>query len=221
MPEAKIVEAKNYKNIYQKLQEIRELLSNANLKKSGQNSFNRYGYYELSDILPTLNRLMLENGVTSVLTYTPEMVTLSIINCEQPDDKINFTCPMSTAQLKGNHEVQNMGAVITYTRRYLYINAFEIVESDTLDSVHGKPGVVEDKKPVVATETADSPISSGLKNQIYMMIGKNEKYNQYPIPAKQFEEEIGITIENLTNEKGKELLTKMIQKAGEHKDEQV
>ena len=31
------------------------------------------------------------------------------------------------------HDVQNLGAVQTYLRRYLYVNAFEIVEHDTLD----------------------------------------------------------------------------------------
>ena len=41
---------------------------------------------------------------------------------------------MSTAQLKDCHEVQNVGAVNTYSKRYLYQNAFEIVEADVLDS---------------------------------------------------------------------------------------
>ena len=41
---------------------------------------------------------------------------------------------MSKANLKGNHEVQNLGAVETYIKRYLYQNCFEIAESDCLDS---------------------------------------------------------------------------------------
>ena len=40
---------------------------------------------------------------------------------------------MSSASLKGCHEVQNLGAVETYIKRYLYQNCFEIVESDVLD----------------------------------------------------------------------------------------
>ena len=31
------------------------------------------------------------------------------------------------------HEVQNLGAVQTYIKRYLYVNAFEIVEQDAID----------------------------------------------------------------------------------------
>jgi hypothetical protein len=41
---------------------------------------------------------------------------------------------MSTAALKGCHEVQNLGAVQTYLRRYLWVAALEIVEHDALDS---------------------------------------------------------------------------------------
>jgi hypothetical protein len=41
---------------------------------------------------------------------------------------------MSSAALKGCHEVQNLGAVQTYLRRYLWVAALEIVEHDALDS---------------------------------------------------------------------------------------
>jgi hypothetical protein len=44
---------------------------------------------------------------------------------------------MSSAALKGCHDVQNLGAVQTYLRRYLWTNAFEIVEHDALDATTG------------------------------------------------------------------------------------
>jgi hypothetical protein len=52
----------------------------------------------------------------------------------EKDERITFTSPMSSASLKGCHEVQNLGAVETYIKRYLYQNCFEIVEGDALDS---------------------------------------------------------------------------------------
>jgi len=36
------------------------------------------------------------------------------------------------------HDVQNLGAVQTYLRRYLYVNAFEIVEHDAIDKTEQK-----------------------------------------------------------------------------------
>jgi hypothetical protein len=47
---------------------------------------------------------------------------------------IELTSPMAEAQLKGCHPIQNLGAVETYTRRYLWVVALEIVEHDALDS---------------------------------------------------------------------------------------
>jgi hypothetical protein len=41
---------------------------------------------------------------------------------------------MAEANLKGCHPIQNLGAVETYTRRYLWVTAMEIVEHDALDS---------------------------------------------------------------------------------------
>ena len=58
-----------------------------------------------------------------------------------------FTSPMGSAQLKGCHEVQNIGAVETYQRRYLYVSALAIVEHDALDAVTGSD--VAPVKPTV------------------------------------------------------------------------
>jgi hypothetical protein len=44
---------------------------------------------------------------------------------------------MGSAALKGCHEVQNIGAVETYQRRYLWVTAMEIVEHDALDATTG------------------------------------------------------------------------------------
>ena len=41
---------------------------------------------------------------------------------------------MSTCEMKGLHAVQQLGAVETYLRRYLWVAALEIVEHDALDS---------------------------------------------------------------------------------------
>ena len=128
-------------NIYEKLQDMRCKLQAKALKKSGHNKFANYYYYELQDILPTINNLMREAKVTSVISFEPSLVILLIRNAEKPEEVISFSCPMAKAELKGCHEVQNLGASITYIRRYLYINAFEVVEHDALDS--SKPVEVE------------------------------------------------------------------------------
>lgn len=122
-------------NIFEKLQDCRLKLSKAELKKSGKNAYTGGSYFELGDFLPKLTEIMNENKLTSVITFDEEMATLTLIDCEKPEDTIVFTSPMRDATLKGTHPIQNLGAVETYSRRYLYTIAFDIVESDTLDKV--------------------------------------------------------------------------------------
>lgn len=125
-------------NIYKKLQKCRVDLQNSNLKKSGNNKFAGYSYFELGDFLPKINELMLENGLTSSICFMTEIATLTIIDSDKPEDKLEFTSPIASAQLKGCHDIQNLGAVQTYLRRYLWTNAMEIVEHDPLDATTGQ-----------------------------------------------------------------------------------
>jgi hypothetical protein len=62
---------------------------------------------------------------------------MMIVNIEKPDETIVLTSPMGSALLKGCHEVQNIGAVETYQRRYLWVAALEIIEQDALEETTG------------------------------------------------------------------------------------
>jgi hypothetical protein len=127
-------------NVYQKLNMARGLFHKAPLKKSGHNKFANYYYFELGDfVVPAIN-IFGEIGLTSVISFGREVATMTIINNEQPEEQIVISSPMSTAALKGCHEVQNLGAVQTYLRRYLWVAALEIVEHDALDATVGRKG---------------------------------------------------------------------------------
>ena len=121
-------------NVFEKLNKARVMFQEANVKKSGQNEYAGYTYFELNDILPICNKICNEIKAVCVLNFTETVATLQFIDCEKTDDVITFTSPMSEATLKGCHKVQNLGAVETYIKRYLYQNCFEIAENDALDS---------------------------------------------------------------------------------------
>lgn len=124
-------------NIYYKIQSVRCALQDLNLKKSGNNKFAGYKYYELADFLPAVNQLLLDYKLMAQVSFTPEVATMTVINAENPAEQVIFTSPMAEANLKGAHAIQNLGAVETYQRRYLYMSAFEIVENDGLDATLG------------------------------------------------------------------------------------
>lgn len=130
-------------SVYKKLQEARIILQNTELKKSGHNKFAGYYYFELGDFLPAIQNICAKLGLCGMVSFTNEMAYLNIHDTED-GSYTTFTSPMSSAALKGCHDVQNLGAVQTYLRRYLWVNAFEIVEHDALDATMGAS---EPKKP--------------------------------------------------------------------------
>lgn len=127
-------------NVYQKLNEARERFHQSKLNKSGQNKFVGYKYFELSDFVVPALKIFKEVGLTSVISFGKDTADMRIVNNDKPDEVIVIESPMSTAALKGCHEVQNLGAVQTYLRRYLWVAALEIVEHDALDATTGKKG---------------------------------------------------------------------------------
>lgn len=120
--------------VYTKLAKARKAFKNANVKKSGENKFQGYKYFELSDILNAVTDINESLGLATVETVTAEKATLTVVNATKPEETIVFEVPMSTAELKGCHPVQQLGAAITYIRRYLYQNAYSVSEPDQLDS---------------------------------------------------------------------------------------
>jgi hypothetical protein len=111
----------------------RLMLQDKQLKKSGHNKFAGYQYFELGDFIPTINEIFFEVGLCGVVSYDAEIASLTITDVEDGTN-IVITSPMADANLKGCHPIQNLGAVETYTRRYLWVTAMEIVEHDALDS---------------------------------------------------------------------------------------
>lgn len=125
-------------SVYKKLQEARVKFHSKSLKKTGENKFAKYFYFELGDFLPTIQEVFHEVGLVGVCSFTADVATLRVVDADKPDDVIEFTSPMGSADLKGCHVVQNIGAVETYQRRYLWVAAMEIVEHDVLDATTGK-----------------------------------------------------------------------------------
>jgi hypothetical protein len=140
-------------NVYEKLVDARIRFQSSNPKMSGENTFAKYKYFELQDILPAINLLSKELKFICRVTFREDLARLDFIDTEKPDDFISFDSPFSTASLKGCHEVQNLGAVETYLKRYLYQNCFEIVESDILNGTQGSDKKQEPE--AVKTNTAE------------------------------------------------------------------
>lgn len=127
-------------NVHKKLMQARMQLQAREIKKSGRNTFANYSYMELADFLAPTQTIFSELALCGVVSFTADVASLTITDIEDGSEII-ITSPMGSAALKGCHEVQNVGAVETYQRRYLWVTAMEIVEHDALDS--SEPGSLE------------------------------------------------------------------------------
>lgn len=153
--------------VHKKLMEARLKLQGTKLNKSGHNKFAGYNYFELGDFLPAIQNIFAEVGLCGIVSYGRDEAWLTITDTE--DGSSTAICsPMSTAALKGCHEVQNLGAVQTYIRRYLWVTAMEIVEHDALDATTGK------KDPKRAEDEADAEWAEHHAMQVRGMMNKSD-----------------------------------------------
>jgi ERF superfamily len=165
-------------NVYTKLMTARLKLQNTQLAKSGHNKFAGYKYFELGDFLPTVQHIFNELGLCGVVSYTQDLATLTIVDTESSLSQLIITSPMGSAALKGCHEVQNVGAVETYQRRYLWVTAMEIVEHDVLDATTGTDTGNAIKKPEAVTPNAGA-LESFSKGELDILSGMAEDITKF------------------------------------------
>lgn len=125
-------------NIYAKLMTARVAMQSVKIKKSGKNTYAGYEYFELEDFIPQALKAFSECGLCGFVSFSENTATLLITNVDKPDEQISITSPMAKAALKGAHEIQNLGAVMSYQRRYLWLTALELTEADPIDRSPGK-----------------------------------------------------------------------------------
>jgi hypothetical protein len=139
--------------VHKKLMAARIRLQGTKLQKSGLNKFAGYKYFELGDFLPEIQLIFHDLGLCGVVSYDAAYATLSITDTDD-GTVIVIASPMAGAELKGAHPIQNLGAVETYQRRYLWMTALEIVENDIIDS---SPQKVEEPKALPKVEPKAEP----------------------------------------------------------------
>lgn len=143
-------------NVYQKLLAARAKFLESDVQKTGKNMHLSFKYFELDDIVPTATRIFSEVGLIPIVNFTSDVATMTVVNTDNPEEVIHFVAPfnqiapiVSNAGKQATNEMQALGSSITYMRRYLYMIALDICESDSFDANVGKP--------VTAPQSAPTP----------------------------------------------------------------
>lgn len=75
-------------------------------------------------------------------------------------DTIEFTKETAACSLSGAQPIQNLGSKTTYMKRYMYMDAFEIVEGDKIEEMTGAPEPKVEKKTTKASKPKVEPVAT-------------------------------------------------------------
>lgn len=108
------------------------------------------------------------------MNFTADVATMDIINTDTPEEVIRFEAPfnqiapiVSNAGKQATNEMQALGSSVTYMRRYLYMIALDICESDSIDANIGKgetPSSAAPKAPATPEQRQEAKASLTDKN---------------------------------------------------------
>ncbi len=172
-------------NVYQKLMVARAKFLESDVQKTGKNMHLSFKYFELEDIVPTAIRIFNEVGLIPIVNFTADVATMDIINTDTPEEVIRFEAPfnqiapiVSNAGKQATNEMQALGSSITYMRRYLYMIALDICESDSIDPNIGKA----DNSTPTTTPASKAPATPEQRQEVKQnLTGKDGNATQLQI----------------------------------------
>ena len=128
-------------SIYEKLSKVQLALMRRDIKKTGHNTFKKYHYYTLDDLMAPCIEECNREGLTFFFNFRNNEAIIRLHEWENPKEGI--TCGLPFPELinpdedvknKNNILVQDLGAAVTYLKRYLLINLFDITDVELIDS---------------------------------------------------------------------------------------
>lgn len=186
------------RNLNESIIKIRVDLQKSKIKKSGKNKFAGFDYYELSDFLPKLNELMLEEGINDIFTIKDGIAKLILLKADEKQEYEipfeRFTTPVNKNGQASMQDIQYLGALNTYYKRYLYLNAFGITDGEVIDGMNNEELETTKKAAkdeLMATEEQKAKIkelytTDEIKNYLMNVVKKNKLSDLTLVEASEF-----------------------------------
>lgn len=152
-----------------KIQKGRTWFLNQKIKKSGKNNFQKFSYFELKDIVPFHRQICDDLKIEAWYELTHEYAYLYIFDLEQDDgqEAVKFSFPIRKESSSGKvtKDMQDDGAIQTYTKRYLYVQLWDISDADAIDSKNNAlERVPPEKSKKVIKEIGDELFKQHISN---------------------------------------------------------
>lgn len=144
-----------------RIKKARILIQKKNLKKTGKNHGYKFNYFAMADFIPTVNEIFDELNLVSSFKILDQYAELTIYSAEDLNDKMVYILNLPSnkedivigGRRENNNPLQVMGAIQTYTLKYLYIGALNLVEGEMIDNI--EPEDKDENKTSNKTSTDD------------------------------------------------------------------
>ena len=124
-----------------KINDGRSYFQQQDIKKSGKNKYQHFNYFELQDIIPIKNEICTKFKIADYFIFDIEKqnARLEIYDLEQDDqqDPVTFQILIPEPQeMNSTKRMQEIGALQTYSHRYLLLQFLDVTECDRIDATN-------------------------------------------------------------------------------------
>ena len=115
----------------EKLSKAMDLIANTKTKKKGRNTFSKYDYFTPDQITKLVHDACNEVGLVLKFDLIRNDLgvegKLTVLDFDGKE--LVFTMASAIPEIKATNIAQQLGGAMTYTKRYLLMNAFEITDN--------------------------------------------------------------------------------------------
>lgn len=127
--------------IMKKINDGRSYFQQQDIKKSGKNKYQHFNYFELQDIIPIKNEICKKFKIADYFIFDIEKqnARLEIYDLEQDDhqEPVTFQILVPEPQeMNSTKRMQEIGALQTYSHRYLLLQFLDVTECDRIDATN-------------------------------------------------------------------------------------
>ncbi|PAV07653.1 ERF family protein [Methanosphaera cuniculi] len=166
-----------------KINDGRSYFQQQDVKKSGKNKYQHFNYFELQDIIPVKNEICTKFKIADYFIFDIEKqnARLEIYDLEQDDhqDPVTFQILIPEPQeMNSTKRMQEIGALQTYSHRYLLLQFLDVTECDRIDATNTSKITGENKtnKKVQKSKTKKvEKTTSSSDEQNQALIGLDKK----------------------------------------------
>lgn len=124
-----------------KINDGRSYFQQQDVKKSGKNKYQHFNYFELQDIIPIKNEICTKFKIADYFIFDIEKqnARLEIYDLEQDDQQEPITFQIlipEPQEMNSTKRMQEIGALQTYSHRYLLLQFLDVTECDRIDATN-------------------------------------------------------------------------------------